>query len=195
MTRGQHKKFRVVAAALAVVLLGGACVTVYLMRPRPGQPAQPRIEKNPLPPIVAENPPPTPSRRLKPGELIGRIEIPRLRVSVQVVEGAGDGELKQAAGHVIGTAMPGDDGNVAIAAHRDKWFRPLRNIHARDVIEIRTPDGNYRYVVRGTEIVKPTDVSVIAPTHDQQLTLVTCYPFYYVGHAPRRFIVHATRES
>ncbi len=132
---------------------------------------------------------------LKPGQLIGRIEIPRLKVSVQVVEGSGDSELKQAAGHVTGTALPGDDGNVAIAAHRDKWFRPLRNIQARDVIEIRTPDGNYRYVVRRTEIVKPTDVSVIAPTHDQELTLVTCYPFYYVGHAPRRFIVHATRES
>jgi sortase A len=181
-------------AVLVVAIVVGAGVIFYLIERRshvhPAQPAAPR-----LPPIVAENPPPPVAPRLRPGQLIGRLEIPRLRVSVRVVEGADDGELKEAAGHVTGTALPGSDGNVAIAAHRDKYFRPLRNIRDHDLIEIQTPSGAYRYVVRGTEIVKPTDVGVIAPTSDQELTLVTCYPFYYVGHAPRRFIVHATRQS
>ncbi len=129
------------------------------------------------------------------GQVIGRIEIARLQVSAPIIEGTDEAQLKRGAGHVPSTAAPGADGNVAIAAHRDKFFRALRNIRARDEITLDTPNGVYRYVVRSTEIVTPTDVRVLRQTPDPQLTLVTCYPFYYQGHAPRRFIVHAERSS
>lgn len=130
------------------------------------------------------------------GQVIGRIEIPRLHVNVKVVEGADAAALKMGAGHVPSSAEPGEMGNVAIAAHRDKFFRPLRFIKPDDEIVLDTPQGTYRYVVRKTEIVTPKDVRVIhRETADPQLTLVTCYPFFYVGSAPKRFIVHADRQS
>jgi len=126
--------------------------------------------------------------------VIGHLEIARLHISVPVIQGAGDAELKRGAGHVPSTAMPGATGNVAIAAHRDKWFRALRNIRANDEITLLTPHGDYHYFVRSTQIVSPTDVAVLRQTRDPQLTLLTCYPFYYVGHAPKRFVVHAEAE-
>lgn len=131
--------------------------------------------------------------RFEPGDLIGRVDVDRLGVSVAIVEGSGDGELKHAAGHIIGTAFPGQRGNVAIAAHRDTFFRPLRNIRARDVIRVTTPQGEFRYRVIATRIVRPDNVEVLKPGRSEDLTLVTCYPFYYIGSAPRRFIVRARR--
>jgi sortase A len=125
--------------------------------------------------------------------LIGRIEIARLGLSVMVIEGDGGKILRRAAGHVPGTALPGQDGNVAITAHRDTFFRPLRNIQLDDVITLTTPQGEYRYRVVSTEVVAPQDVSVLDSTAGETLTLVTCHPFYFVGAAPNRFIVRAER--
>jgi sortase A len=125
--------------------------------------------------------------------LIGRIEIPRLGLSVMVVEGDDGKTLRRAAGHVPGTALPGQDGNVAITAHRDTFFRPLRNIQTNDVITLATLQGEYRYRVVSTKIVTPQDVSVLDSTGGETLTLVTCHPFYFVGAAPTRFIVRAER--
>jgi sortase A len=136
----------------------------------------------------------SPSEPLKTDGLIGRIEIERLGVSAVVVEGTGDPVLQRAAGHIAGTALPGQPGNVGIAGHRDTFFRPLRNIRRDDVITVTTPHGAYRYRVVSTKIVSPENLSVLNPDGAEVLTLVTCYPFYFVGPAPQRFIVRAERE-
>jgi sortase A len=136
----------------------------------------------------------SPSEPLKTDGLIGRIEIERLGVSAVVVEGTGDPVLQRAAGHIAGTALPGQPGNVGIAGHRDTFFRPLRNIRRDDVITVTTPHGAYRYRVVSTKIVSPENLSVLNPDGAEVLTLVTCYPFYFVGPAPKRFIVRAERE-
>jgi len=125
--------------------------------------------------------------------LIGRIDIPRLSLSVIVMEGTSSKTLRRAAGHISGTALPGRPGNVGISGHRDTFFRPLRNIEPNDTITLTTTAGAYRYRVLSTRIVGPDDVTVLAPGENETLTLVTCYPFYFVGPAPRRFIVRAER--
>ena len=127
------------------------------------------------------------------GDVIGELEIPRLQVSVMIFEGDDAGILKQGAGHIPGTAIPPGTGNIGIAAHRDTYFRPLRLVHANDVIALTTPAGTSRYAVTETKIVQPSDVGVLAGAPQRDLTLVTCYPFYYFGNAPQRFIVHARK--
>ena len=121
-----------------------------------------------------------------------RLEIPRLNLRVMVNEGADEQTLSRAVGHIPGTGLPGVPGNVGLAGHRDTFFRPLRQIRANDLIELQTTSGTYRYMVNSTSIVTPRDVGVLQASGGQTLTLVTCYPFYYVGSAPKRFIVHAT---
>lgn len=133
----------------------------------------------------------TASRPVKSDALIGRLKIDRLGVSVVVLQGVEDNTLRIAAGHVPDTALPGPSGNVAIAAHRDTFFRPLRNIRKNDVISLETPAGSYQYKVEATWIVNPERVEVLNPTPYPALTLITCYPFYFVGNAPDRFIVRA----
>jgi sortase A len=127
--------------------------------------------------------------------MIGRIEIPRLDISVIVMEGIAPRTLRRSAGHIPGTALPGRPGNVGISAHRDTFFRPLRNIRRNDIITIRTILGSYRYRVVSTSIVAPQDVAVLNSSVEEVLTLVTCYPFYFVGAAPDRFIVRAERVT
>jgi len=134
---------------------------------------------------------PARKRRVPEGALLGRIEIPRLHVTSVVREGVGAMTLSVAVGHIPGTALPGQTGNMAIAGHRDSFFRGLRGIEKNDVIRVDTPRGSYTYRVEGTEIVDPQDVAVLQPSPSPELTLVTCYPFYYVGSAPERFIVKA----
>jgi sortase A len=126
--------------------------------------------------------------------LIGSIEIARLGLAVIVMEGDDTETLRRAAGHIPTTALPGHLGNVGIAAHRDTLFRPLRHVRRNDVVIFKTPAGEYRYRVVSTKIVKPTDVWVLTPDKENEiLTLITCYPFYFVGSAPGRFIVRAER--
>jgi sortase A len=140
----------------------------------------------PAPRSVPQPPP------LQNGALLGRLEIPRLKMRSVVREGAGQDTLDVALGHIPGTAMPGQPGNTGIAGHRDTLFRGLRKIEKDDVIEFQSPQGTYDYKVENTRIVKPSDVAVLKPTGGTpELTLVTCYPFYYVGSAPDRFIVKA----
>jgi len=127
------------------------------------------------------------------GGLIGRIEIPRLGLSVIVVEGVDRLILRRSVGHIPGTALPGYPGNVGISGHRDTFFRPLRNIRRDDIITLTTLLGEYRYRVVSTKVVSPSEVDVLDPTDTEILTLVTCYPFYFVGFAPDRFIVRAER--
>ena len=136
---------------------------------------------------------PFPSGILHPHEVIGRLEIPRLRLSTVVVEGDDPGALRFGAGHVPWTRLPTENGNVGIAAHRDTVFRRLRNITLRDRIEFITKSGLYEFEVNSTEVVRPEDVAVLDSSNRSELTLVTCYPFSYLGPAPLRFIVHARR--
>jgi LPXTG-site transpeptidase (sortase) family protein len=125
------------------------------------------------------------------GKLIGRLEAPSVKMSTAVLEGSDDATLSRGAGHIEDTPYPGEAGNVGIAGHRDTVFRPLRNIKVGDALDLTTTDRVYRYKISKTLIVGPDDVYVLDPTKSPTLTLVTCYPFEYVGHAPRRFIVQA----
>jgi len=127
------------------------------------------------------------------GDVVGRLDIARIGLSVMVVEGVEAGDLKRAAGHVPWTALPGKPGNVGIAGHRDTFFRPLRSIELNDTITVSTLQGAYRYRVVSTKVVRPNDIQVLYPTGHDTLTLVTCFPFDYLGSAPKRFIVRAER--
>ena len=119
------------------------------------------------------------------------LRIPRLRLEVPVLPGTDDRTLDRAVGHIDDTALPGADGNSGIAGHRDGFFRGLKDIAEGDVIELETAKVKEVYRVERTWVVDPEDVSVLDPTPTRALTLVTCYPFYYIGPAPRRFIVRA----
>jgi sortase A len=115
------------------------------------------------------------------------LEIPRLNMSVMVMEGDADDILRLGAGHVPGTPL-------AIAGHRETFFRPLKDIRRYDQIRFTTPDGTKEYRVVSTKIVGPRDMSVLENKSDDTMTLITCYPFYYIGPAPQRFIVEATKN-
>ena len=129
----------------------------------------------------------------KEGDVLGRIEIPRLGVMVAILEGTTSRTLRLGVGHIGGTALPGDAGNIGVAGHRDTYFRSLKDIHASDEILVQTATGLSHYQVDWVRIVAPEDTGVLAPSNDSALTLVTCYPFYYIGSAPKRVIVHARK--
>jgi sortase A len=128
------------------------------------------------------------------GEPIGRIVIPRLGMAMVFVQGDSASILRHAVGHVADTALPGASGNVVLAGHRDTFFRPLRDVRLGDAITITTRQGDYDYVVESTFVVSPTDVRVLEPTGGHTLTLITCFPFSYIGPAPDRFIVRAREQ-
>jgi sortase A len=128
-------------------------------------------------------------------DLVGRLEIPRLGTSVMVFAGTQAGTLLKGVGLVENTAWPGEKGNVGIAGHRDTSFRALRNISQGDSIILSTVAGRFVYQVEWKAVVDPLYTKVLAPTLEPSLTLVTCFPFEYVGPAPRRFIVRAVAVS
>jgi sortase A len=127
--------------------------------------------------------------------MIGRLTIPRLHIGEMVREGDGEKTLSVALGHIPGTALPGQNGNVGVAGHRDTLFRGLRAIGRNDRIRFQTLNGSYDYQVESIEIVRPDDIGVLASGGHPELTLVTCYPFYYVGPAPDRFVVKARQVA
>jgi len=147
----------------------------------------------PAPPAATSGPAVTVTPRTVPkaGSAVGRLEIPRLGISAVVRAGSDARTLRLAVGPIPGTALPGEEGNVGLAAHRDTFFRRLGEIRADDEVRLVTADGTFTYRVQGTQVVNPSDVWVLNPTDAPALTLVTCYPFTYVGSAPRRFIVRA----
>jgi len=134
-----------------------------------------------------------PKLRFREGSPLGLIEAPQLGLSTIVLEGTDSDVLRRAAGHVEGTAFPWGRGNSAIAGRRDTCFRPPRNIHPKDEIVVTTPRGRFRYQVDWTKIADPHQTEVLRRGSRQALTLIPCYPFHYIGHAPKRFIVHAVR--
>jgi sortase A len=128
---------------------------------------------------------------VKEGDLLGSIEIPRLKVQVAILEGTSSQTLRLGVGHIEGTALPGESGNIGIAGHRDTYFRALKDIRPDDEIQIETAAGVARYAVDWIQITAPGDSDILPHKSGSALTLVTCYPFYYVGSAPERYVVHA----
>ena len=128
---------------------------------------------------------------VKIGDVLGRMDIPRLGVSVAVLQGTSSRMLRRGVGHIEGTPLPGEAGNIGIAGHRDTFFRELKDVRRDDEIEFQTAAGLFRYQVDWVKVVAPDDTSVLTPSTEATLTLVTCYPFYFVGPAPSRFVVRA----
>ncbi|MBI2214741.1 MAG: class D sortase [Acidobacteria bacterium] len=131
----------------------------------------------------------------RPGTPIARLAIPRLDLDVVVAEGSSDRVLRRAVGRLSGGAFPGEPGNVVIAGHRDTFFRPLENVRTGDLIVIDSESGRRTYRVEWTRVVAPDEVEVLSSGRSRVLTLVTCYPFRYVGNAPLRFIVRARERQ
>ncbi len=155
---------------------------------RPGPAAEARPGGGP-----SGNQAPSPSDRPAPeaGSLIGRLEIPRLGLSAMVRHGDDVGTLTKAVGHLPRTSLPGQPGNVVLAGHRDTFFRKLRDIRKDDTITLTTLNGKFHYTVETMDVVDPDYTQALKPSPYPTLTLVTCYPFTYIGNAPRRFVVRA----
>jgi sortase A len=142
---------------------------------------------------------PTPEARpaivRRPGEPIGILRIARIHLEVPVLEGTSALTLNRGAGRIEGTAQPGEDGNIGIAGHRDSFFRGLKDVHVGDVIELGMPAELSTYVVDRIQIVTPDRSDVLQSAEQPSLTLVTCYPFHYLGRAPERYVVTAVLAS
>lgn len=137
-----------------------------------------------------------PASRIPPvGDSIGEIDVPSIALRAVVIQGSSPQVLRLGVGHIYETPLPGKPGNVVLAAHRDTFFRPLRRIRAGDIILLRTGEQTIRYQVRSTSVVSPANVDILKSSDGNELTLVTCFPFDYVGPAPRRFIVHAEETT
>ena len=149
-------------------------------------PALPRIHATPVP---------KPRSIARRGTAVAALSIPRLDLSAVVLHGSDDQTLRRGPGHLENTAMPGETGNAVIAGHRDTFFRPLRNIRLGDEIFVDMPEGRVDYRVTSLRVVHARDLSVLDPTDDEVLTLITCYPFTLLGRAPDRFIVRAARVA
>ncbi len=147
--------------------------------------AHSRFSQNPI----------SPPGRPSPTALIGRLSVPRLHLSAMVREGVDRKTLKLAVGHIPGTALPGQAGNICVAGHRDTFFRGLKDSKPGDLIEFSTLGGDFQYVVELLAIVDPDNAGALAPSSENVLTMVTCYPFYYVGAAPKRYVVRARQVS
>lgn len=128
------------------------------------------------------------------GDVLGQLLIPRLGMSVAVLQGTTTKTLLLGVGHIQGTALPGEPGNIGIAGHRDTYFRGLREIHSGDEIQLQAVDGLARYQVDWVQIVRPDDTAILAPSARSSITLVTCYPFHYIGAAPQRYVVYAHQK-
>lgn len=185
--RPRKSRALLLRAAYYIFLIGGILGLGYAGYVVVDAQAYQAIEESRLPEI---RPSPGP-RVVVEGDVIGEIRIPRLELKVIVVQGGSPKALRRAVGHLPATALPGEPGNVVLAGHRDTFFRPLRSIQLGDRITFKTVDGEFEYLVESTEVVLPSDVQVLQPSSDRILTLVTCFPFYYVGAAPKRFIVRA----
>src|SRR5262245_6057748 len=135
------------------------------------------------------------ARSVRPRAWVARLEAPAVDLKATVLEGSDDGTLRRAAGHIEYTPLPGEPGNIGIAGHRDTTFYPLRKVKTGDRLTLTTARGIFEDEVRDTRIVEPDDVQVLDPTARSTITLVTCYPFNFVGNAPKRFIVRGELVS
>jgi sortase A len=189
---GKPAKF-IARAVYYLFLIGGILVLAYAAYTIADAHAYQRVEKVRFENLkVSSNQEPL---RAAQGDIIGELEVPRLGLQTVVVQGDSPKILRRAVGHIVETAMPGDQGNVTLAGHRDTFFRPLRNIRRGDTVTLKTRVGNFQYLVESTAVVPPSDIRVLQPSARRTLTLITCFPFYYVGPAPNRFIVLARQMN
>ena len=129
------------------------------------------------------------------GSLVGRIQIPNVELSAMVFEGTSEDTLARGVGHLTNSSLPGKGGNLVLAGHRDTFFRKLQGIRQGDTVTVVAPDGEFHYVVESTAIVAPDATEVLRPGKGATLTLITCYPFRYIGNAPQRFVVRARKAG
>jgi sortase A len=184
---------------LSLLLIAGGTCLIYLgardyVDSRAGQiEAAREFEERPVPDVAEIRAAATPAvnRGVRRGDTLGKLKIPRLNAELYIIEGDGHRELRRGPGHLVGTAMPGESGNCVIAGHRDTHFRVLKDIREGDDIVLQTDAGQYLYRVRKTHIVPPENTGALLATPHAALNLITCYPFYYVGSAPKRFVVEA----
>ena len=196
MTKRRGRRLSIIGSILIVAGLGalGWCgfylVRAHLYQEKSVAVLNAKIAKQPAP---EHRPPVTlvPAKMLRLGALIGELNIPGLKISSVILEGDDAHTLALSVGHIPGTALPGYGGNVALAGHRDTFFRGLARIRKDDKIVLTTPRGERIYTVDSMRVVSPRDTSVLAGSSQPLLTLVTCYPFHYIGPAPKRFIVRA----
>ena len=175
-----------VIGILALGYVGFALLDARLFQASAKRSLEIRIQKQ------EERHEPQAKSEVKTGDVLGRVDIPRLGISVAVLQGTSSQMLRLGAGHIEGTALPGQPGNIGIAGHRDTFFRELKDIQLNDEIQIQTATGLFRYQVDWMKVVEPSDTTVLEPSDNQTtVTLVTCYPFYFVGSAPKRFVVRA----
>jgi sortase A len=180
-----------------VLLAGGACLLYIggrdLFDSRMGQAEAAHAFEQPVPdtPETHAATQPTGLHSIHLGDTLAKLKIPRLNTELYVVEGDGHRELRRGPGHLAGTAMPGEDGNCVIAGHRDTHFRVLKDIREGDDIILQTSAGQFLYRVKRMRVVSPENTSALEPTNSAELNLITCYPFYYIGSAPKRFVVEA----
>ena len=179
----------IIVGVICLVFYSAATVSTWRYQ-RDAKAAVSEMIANPV--AAAGKTAPAAPRVLKNGDLIGRVDIPRINLSAAIAEGDDDKTLGKAVGHLPDTPMPWHRrGNVAFAAHRDGLFRKLEHVRIGDVVHVVTIRGEFRYRVTKTHIVEPSDLSVLKPTKTPTVTLITCYPFSFVGNAPRRFVVQA----
>ena len=173
----------VIAVGLSTVAL--AAVSIYQMNSSSGSVYLPELDSS-----FADNPT-TVLPKPKVGEVIGTLSIPKIKKTINIIEGTGTAELKLGVGHYVGSVLPGVSDNSVLAGHRDSVFRNLGQLKIGDLVTVRTSYGTFVYEVHKIRIVNANDRTVIVPTKDAILTLSTCYPFRFVGNAPKRYVVQA----
>jgi sortase A len=176
--------YPLIAAGVVLLLLGVREVVGPFM----GQQAAARTFDSATAAVIPAGTKPPAVQR---GDTVGKLTIPRLGAAYYVMEGDHEEELRRGPGHLRGSAMPGDHGNCIIAGHRDTHFRILKDIQKGDDILVETKSGQYLYRVKSMRVVSADDKAPLQPTARAELNLITCFPFYYVGNAPKRFVVEA----
>jgi LPXTG-site transpeptidase (sortase) family protein len=171
--------------ALGVGISGISAIEILQMNSSSGTQYLPELDSS-LKPVPVAN-----IKKPKVGEIIGSLTIPRIKSVIAIIEGTGTKELKRGVGHYVGSVLPGVSDNSVLAGHRDSVFRHLGDLKLGDLITVKTQYGTFVYEVHKIRIVKANDRTVIVPSDEAILTLSTCYPFYYFGNAPKRYIVQA----
>jgi sortase A len=187
---------RAVLRASWIAIVSGAALLAYVVYVTADTAVYQRIQMKSLAsakpdfalPEPGQSPP---ARTIAIGDVIGEIGVPRLGMKAIVVEGDSPPILRRAVGHVPGTALPGESGNTALAGHRDTLFRPLRNIRLGDLVTFDFPGRQLRYEVQSAQVVSPEETGVLLSNGSKELTLITCFPFAFVGSAPSRYVIRA----
>jgi LPXTG-site transpeptidase (sortase) family protein len=174
-----------IVIAVGVSTVAVAAVSIYQMNSSSGSAYLPELDSSFV------NNPETALPTLKAGDVIGTLSIPKIKKTINIIEGTGNKELKLGAGHYVGSVLPGVSDNSVLAGHRDSVFRNLGQLKIGDLMTVRTSYGTFVYEVHKIRIVGANDRTVIVPTKDAVLTLSTCYPFRFIGNAPKRYIVQA----